>query len=78
MSTTIEDMKSGMSSCCSAAVYTDWGICSDCKEHCDIVEEENEDSTTNRTFSAGQQATIARLEKKCADADCDDNGHKCV
>lgn len=34
MSTTIEDLKSGTSNCCGAAVYADLGICSDCKEHC--------------------------------------------
>lgn len=76
MSTTIEDMMGGTSSCCGAAVYTDWGICSDCKEHCDIVEEE-EDSRSHRMFSAAQETFIAQQEKKCGDAGCDDSGHKC-
>ena len=44
MSTSIEDMKGGSSSCCGAQVYTDLGICSDCKEHCDIVEDEDEET----------------------------------
>ena len=26
----------GMSDCCGAPVYVDVGICSDCKEHCEI------------------------------------------
>ncbi len=42
MTTSLEDMKSGSSSCCGAPVYTDMGICSDCKEHCDIVEDDDE------------------------------------
>ena len=33
----------GMSSCCGAAVYAETDICSDCKEHCDIVYEDEED-----------------------------------
>lgn len=36
----------GLSTCCSAPVYHDSDICSNCKEHCDIepieIEEENE------------------------------------
>ena len=30
----------GLSSCCGAKVYLDIGICSDCKEHCDVEEPE--------------------------------------
>jgi len=29
----------GVSSCCSAKVYLD--ICADCKEHCEVVNEED-------------------------------------
>lgn len=42
MTTTIEDLKGGMSSCCSAEVYSDLGICAECGEHCDEIEEECE------------------------------------
>lgn len=35
-------MKDGMSNCCGAPVYIDLGICSDCKEHCDLETEEDE------------------------------------
>lgn len=41
MSTTIDDMKSGeeiSSNCCGAPIYSDMGICSDCKEHCGAVQ----------------------------------------
>ncbi len=37
MSTSIQDLKSGESNCCGAPVYTNQMICSDCKEHCDII-----------------------------------------
>jgi len=40
MSTSLEDLKGGVSSCCGAMVYVDLGICSDCKEHCAIEDEE--------------------------------------
>lgn len=33
MSTTLQDLKGGTSICCGAEMYTDLGICSDCKEH---------------------------------------------
>lgn len=43
MSTEIGDMyEEGASGCCGAAVYLS-GICSDCKEHCDTVSEEDEE-----------------------------------
>lgn len=32
----------GVSSCCSAKVYTEILTCSDCKEHCEIVDEDDE------------------------------------
>lgn len=31
-----------------------------------------------RAFSDEQLEYIARREKECADAGCDDNGHKCI
>lgn len=40
MSTETQDMKGGISSCCGAPIYTDWQICTDCKEHCGDAEEE--------------------------------------
>lgn len=40
----IEDgMGSGASNCCGAKVYSpsgDWAICTDCKEYCEVVEDE--------------------------------------
>ncbi len=39
MSTTLEDLKGGVSNCCGASIYQNYGICSDCKEHCDAVKE---------------------------------------
>ena len=48
-------------------------ICTDCKEHCEAVEDEKSD---DRAFSREQLAQIAHMEKQCADAGCDDNGHK--
>lgn len=44
MTTSLEDMKEGMSSCCGAPVYTDMEICSDCKEHCGIEYEEEDEA----------------------------------
>lgn len=41
MSTSIQDMKGGMSDCCGALVYFDLEMCSDCKEHCGIITEED-------------------------------------
>ena len=41
MSTEIE-FEEGMSNCCGAKVYSDIGICSDCKEHCEVVKDEEE------------------------------------
>jgi hypothetical protein len=29
-----------LSNCCGAAVYTETDICTDCKEHCDVMTEE--------------------------------------
>lgn len=43
MSTSIEDIKGDVSSCCGAQMYEDMGICSDCGEHCDSVEDDKED-----------------------------------
>lgn len=41
MSITINDIKdtSVLSSCCGAPVYTDMEICTDCKEYCDVITE---------------------------------------
>lgn len=36
------DYEEGMSNCCGALVYQDMGICSDCKEHCGVEQEEEE------------------------------------
>lgn len=33
----------GQSNCCDAPVYAEIKICSDCKEHCDIVNPDDED-----------------------------------
>lgn len=42
MSTTINDITAdGVSDCCSAKV-TEWGVCFECKEHCGIVDEEED------------------------------------
>lgn len=35
------EYESGESSCCGAKVYSDLGICTDCKEHCDVISEES-------------------------------------
>lgn len=40
-------------------------------EEMDKIEKEN------RVFSHDQLAQIAAWEKKCGDAGCDDDGHKC-
>lgn len=38
-----EDMfEPGSSNCCGARVYLN-GICADCKEHCEVVEDEEEE-----------------------------------
>ena len=55
MSTSLEDMKGGVSNCCGAQVYLDQMICSDCKEHCDIEEGEVEDNTVDMHVLAGLQ-----------------------
>lgn len=65
----------GASNCCGAAVYElgDNFICQDCKEWCDLDKEEE---VPDRVFSNVQLTEIAALEKQCAEAGCDDNGHK--
>lgn len=52
MSTTIEDMKGGMSNCCGALMYEEYGICCKCGEHCESVEEDAEeiDQQINRAL----------------------------
>lgn len=60
MSTELRDMQEdGESSCCGAAVYI--GICSDCKEHCEAVDEEDDHYDVIEPFSKEQQETIDRL-----------------
>ena len=88
MSTTIEDMKGGMSNCCGALMYEEWGICTDCKEHCESVEEEEPTDLegrldaafkkADRQFSPAQLSEIAAYEKACVDAGCEGDEHKCV
>ncbi len=34
------EYEEGLSNCCGARVYQDMGICADCKEHCDLITEE--------------------------------------
>ena len=42
MAPTIDDLKiDGVSNCCSAAVYM-LDVCSECKEHCEIVDEDDD------------------------------------
>ena len=65
--------KEGMSNCCSALIYSDLGICSDCKEPCEDVSEEEEIGT----FSKEQLALIAKSEKRCKESGCNDDGHRC-
>lgn len=63
MSTELRDMQEdGESSCCGAAVYI--GICSDCKEHCEAVDDDEEDEhyDVREPFSKEQQETIDRLK----------------
>lgn len=47
MSTSLYDMEEGTSNCCGAIVRL--GICSDCKEHCDIDEMERQDEIREDT-----------------------------
>jgi len=76
MSTTIQDIKGGMSNCCGAAMYIDLGICSDCKEHCEAIDDEcplkgrmgqcreGQCIHEDRAFSHDQLKEIAAIEKK--------------
>tara|TARA_R110000751_G_scaffold78796_1_gene159024 strand:+ start:14723 stop:14842 length:120 start_codon:yes stop_codon:yes gene_type:complete len=32
----------GESNCCGACVYENTDICADCKEHCEVIDEEDE------------------------------------
>lgn len=43
MSTDIHDLYDTevVSDCCSAKVYSELGICADCKEHCDSIKLED-------------------------------------
>ncbi len=40
MSTSLQDMKGGMSNCCGDAMWLEWGLCTGCGDHCEAVEEE--------------------------------------
>lgn len=40
MSSDLKDMLEGYSNCCGAKVYL--GVCSDCQEHCSIMEEDED------------------------------------
>lgn len=59
MTTTIEDVKGGMSSCCFAPIYLDQGICSDCKENCDDVEDDTLPSKKQQTALKRLKALLA-------------------
>lgn len=63
MSTSLMDMQEdGQSSCCGAKVYM--GICADCKEHCDAVGDEDEDTV------CGCGCNKKSVDCKCTPADC--------
>lgn len=56
----------GVSNCCGAKVYSpsgDWAICFDCKEHCDIVEEETEEPITVMDSFRKVQESAKKLEQ---------------
>jgi len=38
-----------VSNCCGATIYENTDICSDCKEHCDVQEEDPEEPTPAQT-----------------------------
>lgn len=37
------DYETGTSNCCDAKVYMDLGICKECGEHCDVVDDKLQD-----------------------------------
>lgn len=77
MSTELRDLieTEKSSNCCGASMYElgDNYICTDCKEHCEAVSDEEE---TDRAFSTEQLDFIRKSEAECAKHGCDDNGHK--
>lgn len=51
MTTEIKDLyEDGESSCCGARVITP-DICADCKEHCSVVKEDEDDDNRGLPFS---------------------------
>lgn len=76
MSTTIQDFinTEKSSNCCGSSMYElgDNYICTDCKEHCEAVEDEIE-----RELSEAQKDAIAEQEGRCIAAGCDVEGHRC-
>ena len=65
-----------ISNCCNAQPWGDmseYGICSDCKEHCEFVDEDAEETIpelkkpNNGAFSSEQQAYIDRMEQEAKD-----------
>ena len=77
MSTTLQDLietEKG-SNCCGASMYElgDNYICTDCKEYCEAVSDED---ISDKVFSHEQLAFIAAAEEKCHKAGCEDI-HKC-
>lgn len=72
MSTTLEDLKGGVSSCCGAKVYLDLSICTDCKEHCGIEQEEAGDNTEDCQLCEGTGEVFHDTWN--ADAGCYDRG----
>lgn len=52
--------ESGLSSCCGARVLLGM-ICAECKEHCDVETEDEDDE--QREFTPEQLAQIERAEK---------------
>lgn len=53
-----------LSECCGAFPWgeLEFGICGDCKEHCDFYDDEAE--SNNREFSPEQLAVIQRIESE--------------
>jgi hypothetical protein len=48
--TTIQDLTAkGLSSCCSSKVSIT-GVCFECKEHCDAIDENEEDKTMRPAY----------------------------
>lgn len=65
MSTTIHDIieNEKASNCCGSSMYElgDNYICTDCKEYCEAVEDEEGDGTIDKSFNANQEGIIAQI-----------------